>query len=461
MNKPRRGGAAPRDHPAAKVKAHRVRAQGDGIPLNSGTTVQNGRSMIWLTDHAGFDSLECAGYTRLADNPEISTAVDTIARLIGAMTIHLMQHTDQGDVRVQDALSEIVDIRPNRYQTRSNFVRWIVRTMMLNGDGNAVVWPVTVRGQLRELLPIPSILVSLVPKDMLGDYRIMIDGVEYDPEQLLHFVLNPGDLYAWRGQGYRIALSDVANNLKQAAATEKGFMSSKWKPSIIVKVNALADEFANKAGRRKLLQEYIEGSEAGEPWMIPADEMSVEQVKPLTLSDLALADFVKLDKTTVAGILGIPPFVLGVGDFKKDAWNSFINTTIMPMAQNLQQELSRKLIDRPGQYFQFNPRSLMAYSLDELVKAGAEMVDRMAMRRNEWRDWLGMEPDEEMWELLALENYIPASRLGDQKKLNQAMASALREVFAKALPDTSSGAARHLLLEGEASKEGDEHDETD
>ena len=152
----------------------------------------------------------------------------------------------------------------------------------------------------------------------------------------------------------------------------------------------------------------------------------------------------KLDKRTVAGILGIPAFVLGVGDFHRDEWNNFINTTIMPLAQQIQQELSRKLIDQPGYYFQFNPRSLMSYSLDELVRAGAEMVDRMAMRRNEWRDGLGMEPDEEMEELLALENYIPANRLGDQKKLNGAAARA----------DTSSGTARRLPLAGKASEEG-------
>ena len=41
----------------------------------------------------------------------------------------------------------------------------------------------------------------------------------------------------------------------------------------------------------------------------------------------------------------------------------------------------------------------------------------MAMRRNELRDWLGLPPDAEMDELLALENYIPADRLGDQEKL--------------------------------------------
>ena len=40
------------------------------------------------------------------------------------------------------------------------------------------------------------------------------------------------------------------------------------------------------------------------------------------------------------------------------------------------------------------------------------------MRRNEWRDWLGLPPDPEMDELLALENYIPANKLGEQKKLD-------------------------------------------
>ena len=63
-------------------------------------------------------------------------------------------------------------------------------------------------------------------------------------------------------------------------------------------------------------------------------------------------------------------------------------------------------------------RSLYNYSLDETINAGSAMVDRMAMTRNEWRDWIGLSPREEMSELLALENYIPVDRLGDQKKLN-------------------------------------------
>lgn len=373
--------------------------------------------LVWLTDPQHFDNLACQGYTTLGQSPEVSTAVNTIARLIGAMTIHLMRNTTSGDVRVRNEISEVVDIEPNRYMTRSNLIQWIVRTMLLDGRGNAVVWPRTEGGKLRELVPIPSMLTAFVPTEAFG-YRIAISGIEYDPENLLHFAANPGSLYPWLGQGYTVSLADVANNLKQAAATEKGFMQSKWKPSLIVKVDGMFDEMGNPVGRQKILQDYVESSEAGEPWLIPAEQFQVQEVKPLTLSDLALADFVRLDKRTVASILGVPPFVLGVGDFKREEWNSFISTTVMPLAQSIQQELTRKLLTETDLYFRFNPRSLLNYSMDELVRAGAEMVDRMAMRRNEWRDWMGLEPDPDMDELLALENYIPADRLGDQAKLD-------------------------------------------
>lgn len=54
-----------------------------------------------------------------------------------------------------------------------------------------------------------------------------------------------------------------------------------------------------------------------------------------------------------------------------------------------------------------------------MVGAGGEMVKLMAMSRNELRNWLGMSPREDMEELLALENYIPQDKLGDQLKLLQ------------------------------------------
>lgn len=395
MSRRKRGRPAPRDEPRGQKRS----------------------AAAWLCSSEAYDTLTCQGYVSLAHNPEIAAGVDTIARLVGSMTIHMMECRDGGAVRIQNELSRKIDINPNQYMTRAAFIHWIVRTMYLEGNGNAVVWPKTRRGIIQDLNPVPPSFVSFIP-DGWG-YRVVIAGQEYRPDKVLHFALNPDSLYPWLGTGYRVSLADVANNLKQAAATQKGFMASKWKPSLIVKVDALTDEFSSPEGRKRLLEQYAMSGQAGEPWMIPAEQFSVEQVKPLTLSDLALNAMVTLDKRTVAAVLGIPAFVLGVGEFDRDAWNNFINTTIMPLARGIEQELTKKLLLSPEWFFRFNNWSLFSYSITELVSAGAEMVDRMALRRNEWRGWLNLPPDPEMDELLALENYLPADRLGDQGKLVQ------------------------------------------
>lgn len=366
----------------------------------------------------GDECIQVAGYTSLDQNPEIATAVDRIAKMVASMTIHLMQNTGSGDIRIQNELSKKIDIYPNRYMTRSAFIHTVVKTMLLTGSGNAIVLPRTRNGFLEDLIPVAPGRVGFLPRGMM-DYAVLIDGQEYDPGDVLHFTVNPDTDFPWKGSGYRVSLREVANNLKQAAATEKGFMSSKWKPSIIIKVDGLTEEFSSQEGRRKLLESYIETNEAGQPWLIPADQFSVEQVKPLSLSDLALSDMVQLDKRTVASILGVPPFVLGVGEFTKDAWNNFISTTIMPLAKGIEQELTRKLLINPDWYFRFNSRSLYAYDLKDMAAIGDDQYIRGLMTGNEVRDWLGLPPREGLDELVILENYIPLGMIGDQKKLIQ------------------------------------------
>lgn len=380
------------------------------------TRAEPNKSVSWFCSPDAFDTLTCQGYTSLAHNPEILTGVNKIAKLIGSMTIHLMQNTADGDIRVRNELSRKIDINPNSNMTRSSFIQWIVNTMYLYGDGNAVVYPQFRRGYLRDLKPIPSAMTAFIPEGM-WDYKVLINGEEYDPDEVLHFVLNPGNYYPWKGQGLQVALKDVANNLKQAAATEKGFMQSKWKPSIIVKVDALTEEFSSPEGRSRLLAEYIDTLEVGEPWMIPAEQFSVEQIKPLSLSDLALSDMVTLDKKTVASILGVPPFILGVDEFKREEWNNFINSTIMPIAKMIEQELTKKLLYSPEYYFRFNPRSLYNYELRDMAAIADDQYIRGIMTRDEVRDWIGLPPASEEDELIILENYIPVGMIGDQKKL--------------------------------------------
>ena len=360
------------------------------------------------------------GYTSLDRNPEILTACRRIAELIGSMTIHLMANTERGDVRVVNELSRVIDIDPMPTMTRSMWMQSIVMTMLLYGRGNAVVVPHTHLGYLESLEPIAASRVQLLPVGgSYRDYQVWIDGVAKKPGNLLHFVYNPDKYYLWKGAGVTVSLLDVANNLKQAAATKKAFMGSEYKPSIIVKVDALTEEFSSPAGRQKLIDSYIKPQTPGQPWIIPAEQFSVEQVKPLTLADLAISDSVEIDKRTVAAVLGVPAFLLGVGGYDRAAWNSFVQNTIRPMAVSIAQEMTKKLILSPKMYLRFSVRSLMDFDLNSLYTVYGGLSDKGIVTGNEVRDIMGMPPREGLDELRILENFIPADMIGQQSKLIQ------------------------------------------
>lgn len=357
-----------------------------------------------------------SGYTSLADNPEIVTACKKIAELIGSMTIYLMSNTNNGDIRIVNELSRLIDIEPNKNMTRKVWMESIVMNLLLYGKGNSIVLPHTYDGYIQSLEPIAPSRVNLLPKG-LRDYDVLIDGKPKSANKVLHFVHNPDRTYLWRGRGLDILLKDLANNVKQARETEKGFMESKWKPSIIVKVDGLTEEFGTKAGRLKLLEDYAETGGAGKPWVIPAEQMDIEQVRPLSLADLAINDTVNIDKRTIASIVGVPPFVLGVGEYDRNAWNSFIQNTIRPIVLGMQQELTKKLIINPKWYIKFNTLSLMDWDLQTLANVFGGLADKGIITGNEVRDRLGYPPIDGLDELRILENYIPVDKIGEQKKL--------------------------------------------
>lgn len=376
----------------------------------------NGAAIKWLKSDE-FNALCVSGYTRLDHCPEIVTACRVIAETIASMTIHLMANTDRGDQRIQNELSRKLDINPNRFMTRKTFMETLVMNELLYGHGNSVVVPLTKNGLLDDLVPIPPADVTFTPVGY--GYTVRINGEEFDPDEVLHFTHNPDPNRPWMGKGYQVLLRDLATNLKQASVTEKGFMSSEYKPSLIVKVDGLTQEFAGVEGRKKLEKEFLEGNETGKPWFIPGGLVDVEQVRPLSLADLAISDMVQLNKRTIAAIIGVPPFVLGVGDFQQDAWNAFIRNTVAPIAKGIEQEMTRKLIIKDEWFLRLNVRSMYDYDLKTLAEVYGTLSDKGLYTGNEVRDRLGDSPLEGLDELRILENYIPNDKIGDQKKLIQ------------------------------------------
>lgn len=374
-------------------------------------------SQILQLIHDG--DLKCAGYTSLDQDPTIITACQAIAALVSLVSWHIMENTKNGDRRIKNELSRKIDINPNSYITRADFFEAIAMNMLLYGDGNAVVRPHTEDGYLRDLEVVPMNRVAFVPDNPLGyGYWIYIDGIKYDPRDLLHFRLHPDKDKPWKGTGIRVAIKDVADNLKQAAHTENAYLASEFKPPLIVNVNAMGEEFQSKEGRDKIAEDYLKTSKAGEPWIIPAEQMTVTSVKPLTLQDLAISDTVKMNKETAAAIVGVPAFLVGVGEFKKDEYNNFIQTKVKEIVEKIQQTLTKGLILSPDWYIKGNVWALLDWDLQQITSVFTAMGDRGWVTGNEARDRINLEPKEGLDELKVLENYIPADMSGNQNKLN-------------------------------------------
>ena len=377
------------------------------------------RTAVLINANEAHDILAPMGFKPLSRNEVVLRCAHKIADTVSDMTIMLMENGEYGDKRVRNELSKKLDVYPNRYMTRKNFIYRIVSDMILYG--NAVVLPTYDGAMLDDLTILPASSVIIDNAGYASGYYVLCNGKAYDSEEVLHFPLSPEDAKPFRGMGFAPQIYDTVRNLLQAEATKTGFLKSKWKPSIVISINADTEELQDPEKRRKILGSYADETERGEPWLIPAGELDIKTIQPLTLQDLAIQDSITLDTRSIASACGIPPFLVGVGDFNKDAYNHFISSTVMGFAQIIQQEMTRKLLYAPQWYFKFNPKSLMQYSLAEKSSYVLNMVNGGMLSRNEGRGEFDYSPSDAagMNDYALLENYIKVGDISKQKKLEQ------------------------------------------
>ena len=380
-------------------------------------------NVAYFFDTSGNNSHILAGYQSLDKNPDVQICVNTIADLVSSMSIQQLENVEGGDIRIYDEFSKKIDVSPNKHMTRKTFIQSIIREALLKGDGNCIVIPNFNRVDGNYYLNNLEILdMNRVTFYKYEDtYKIKYLGHDLNPDEVLHFVFVPSRDCPYYGEGYAPILKDIVTNVAQGNATKNSFFKSKFAPSVIISVDADSEELMDNESREKILQSYIGNTEAGKPWLIPSNEITVHQVTPLSLRDLAINESLEIERKQIAAAFGIPPFMVGLGEFKREEYNQFISTKIKSFADVIQQELTKKLIFSNKRHFKFNARSLMQYEIKELSSLAKDLTGLGIINRNESRKLFDFEPINTpgMNDFSTLENYIKVDDLSKQKKLVQ------------------------------------------
>ena len=355
------------------------------------------------------------GYHRLLDSPEISACINRIAAIISGATIYLMENTDKGDVRVHDELARFVDVEPwPNMATRQSWMNWIVTTLLGDGDGEAFVLPRTSGGKFTALEPMQG-AVSI--DNPAGGYLVTWRGSTSAPDEVLHFRLYADPDRPWKGRGVRVQANRLAASLSTTSQLKDMLNSPDYKPPLIVAVNS-DNAFSDEAERENFRESYLSDSKDGKPWILPADLVKIEQLKPMSLTDLAIKDTVEIDKKTATAIFGVPGFTLGIGNFSEAEHNHCVRTVYIPICQGIEQEMTLKLLASPRRYFKISRRRLYAYGLKDLINMDLAMADRGYLNGDEVRADMDLDPVG-LTERTRLENFIPTDMAGNQKKLIQ------------------------------------------
>ena len=353
-----------------------------------------------------------SGYITLDKSPEIQTGIMRIAQLVSIMPIHLMENGEKADKRIHNELARLVDISPSPIISRQLWMQKIVTDMITHG--NAYVLPITKKGLLTELRPLPHDSVEMTDRE--HDYELRYKGRKYERGEMLNFVYNPDPEKPWHGRGLSAPLGQIARSLAQTKATAESLKQNPV-PPIIVGVKELIEELQTEEGRERIERVYLKRKAAGQPWIIPAEGFDVKELRPMSLKDLAVPESLGIDTKLAAAIIGVPAFVLGAGEFNRDEWNLCISTTIPPITQAIEQELTRVLLIKPEWHYVIDFFKVMKYDLNVLRTFLMTGFDRGVFNGNEIRSVIGFDAAEGLDEYMALENYIRVKDAGRQKKL--------------------------------------------
>ena len=282
--------------------------------------------------------------------------VNIIAGAIATLPIDIIRRESE-TVRkpaVGHPLRRILTVKPNTWQTPSEFRRMMQSHLLLRG--NAYARKVFIGNQLVGLIPLPTDRVTAEQLDSTAmQYKVMRkDGSSIIFPQREIFHLRGMSLDGVTGMS---VLANMRESLGLALQTEQAgarlFSNGILAGGVIKHPGKLSDNASRHL--RESMEQRNQGSQNAGRWIVAEEGVTVESIS-LTAEDaqwLGTRDFQRYD---IAMFYGVPPHMLGATE-KTTSWGSGIE------AQGI---------------------GFVTYTLTDWIKTWEESVKRDLLEEREW-----------------------------------------------------------------------------
>lgn len=329
------------------------------------------------------------------DDATVRTCLDTLARNAAKMELHHIREDSGGQVvRCSDALEKLLNTRPNAFMNRYDFMYKVVS--MLYTDNNVFIYVHTdSAGNIISLDPLSYQNGDLreYNGEMYVRFQFASGRVTIPYTQVIHLRrhYNGHDIFGEPNSNALLEPVGILNSLKQAL---QGAVKNCMKLRYVIKVNDIMDEEDKKAYVKEFNADFT-SVEAGTGTAVMDQGADLQQLT----TDIKLADHDQLGfaREDIYRFYGVSEAMVR-GNPTPAEYNAFYETTLAPLAAQLEAEFSTKIFTATelgyGNRIQCTIDRMEYQSLQDKVALISKLQPAGVLTANEARHIIGLDPIE-------------------------------------------------------------------
>jgi HK97 family phage portal protein len=417
---------------------------GNNVMLRGKGQGYGSNQLLYVTTSAVNEAGRSLDITTLARNSTVMACVSTKARALAQLPVKIMSRQADGTLvdtqtepgvpeREKNRAKSILNLlaQPNNFQSQYEF--WYQFTMWheLAGETFVLLWRKNEADPQQVPLEVyvldSTLIVPRISETRYPFYTLTSSSYGFNKDEpLQYFQVMHVKSEPWQGSSSFNRLQAVELiSLDQDIDLYSNFiMLNGAKPSGLFRTEQVIPDSKFKEIAARLKEAWTnmlnsQPSDLSKPGqsMLLDQGMMYESIKPLTLQDVDARELKKQTMARIAGLFGVPPAMIGVGESKynntQTMLDEFYKSTMMPFITNIEQKLKTSLLGGyPNLYVQFQTQDfLKGAPLDQMnyVVAG---VKNGILTPNEARDYLGLDSVDDGDSLLAangVDKPIPGS----------------------------------------------------